>query len=350
LSTPALIIDQDLLKQNIAFLANYACGRVSLRPHAKTHKCLEISRLQIESGAAGITTATIWEASALAAAGIGDILIANQVVGSAKIVLAAQIAGVCDLTVVIDDVRNARELAAAAVAEGTSIGFLVDVDVGMGRCGVRTPEQAQILAEQASVLAGLRFRGLMGYEGHCVRQQDREQRMSKTLMAMERLIQAVQAIELAGLTVDIVSAGSTGTYDLTGDVARVTELQAGSYVFSDTAYAPIVPEFRIALTVLATVISRWDTVLVLDCGTKSIAVELALPQILGHEAIPRYVAEEHAVFDVPRDCSLDLGDRVNVISGHCCGTTNLHAVHHVVADTQIVDVWPIFARGPGRGT
>ena len=172
LSTPVLIVDLDRTQKNVAFLADHARGRVDLRPHAKTHKCVEIARLQIESGAIGSFTATIWEAFELAAGGVDNILIANEVVGRERIALAAEVASSCSLTVAIDNIENARELAVAASAVGTSIGFLVDVDVGMERCGVRSPSQALALAEQAADLAGLNFRGLMGYEGHCVRQPD----------------------------------------------------------------------------------------------------------------------------------------------------------------------------------
>ena len=228
---------------------------------------------------------------------------------------------------------------------GTRIGFLVDVDIGMGRCGVRSPQAAAALAEQAGALEGLAFEGLMGYcEGHCVHEPDPGERGRKTREAMGQLVEAVEAVRSAGIDVRTVSAGGTGTMEITGAVEEVTELQIGSYVFLDTAYARIVPEFEVALTVLATVVSRQGEVVVLDCGSKAISGEHAPPEIEGHAASLRYLAEEHAVFDVDPGCELDLGHRVRVRTGHCCATTNLHGVHHVVVEGIVTDAWPIVRR------
>jgi D-serine deaminase-like pyridoxal phosphate-dependent protein len=161
---------------------------------------------------------------------------------------------------------------------------------------------------------------------------------------MRRLLAAVDSIREAGIAVETVSAGGTGTLELTGAVEEVTELQIGSYVFMDTAYARIVPELEVALTVLATVISRQGNAVVLDCGSKAISAEHAPPELEGHEATLRYLAEEHAVYDVDAACRLDLGDCVQVRTGHCCATTNLHRVHHVVAGGLVTELWPIARR------
>jgi D-serine deaminase-like pyridoxal phosphate-dependent protein len=349
LATPVLLVDLEAVRRNIAVATECTRGRVALRPHAKTHKSVELARLQVAGGAIGVTTATVWEAAAMARGGIESILIANEVVGSEKIALAAETACTTRLTVVVDDIRNAHDLSAAAAGAGTEIGFLVDVDIGMNRCGVRSPTQARVLAARAAGLVGLSFEGVMGYEGHCVLEPDRCERAAKAAAALERLAEAVEAIVASGLPVGIVSSGGTGTYDMTSTVESVTELQLGSYVFLDTAYARVAPVFEVALTVLATVISRQEGTIVLDCGTKTVSAEHAPPEIVGHTAAPRYIAEEHAVFAAGEECSLDVGDRVNVVTGHCCATTNLHAAHHVVVDGVVTDIWPIVARGPGRG-
>src|SRR5262249_50712058 len=159
-------------KRNIALASELTRGRVALRPHVKTHKSVELARLQVEQGAIGVTTATIQEAEMMVRGGIESVLVANEVVGAGTLGLAAEPAGVTRLTVAIDDRRNARELAAAAVAAGTKIGVLVDVDTGMGRCGVRSPDEAAALAVEARLLEGLVFEGVMGYEGHCVHERD----------------------------------------------------------------------------------------------------------------------------------------------------------------------------------
>jgi D-serine deaminase-like pyridoxal phosphate-dependent protein len=344
LPTPALVVELETVRRNLAIAAERARGRVALRPHAKTHKTVELARLQVDHGAIGVTAATLGEAAALARGGIESVLIANEVVGVGKPETAAELAGTTRLTVAVDDVRNSRKLAAAARATGTTIGVLVDVDVGMGRCGVRSAEAAAALAEEAGSLEGLAFEGVMGYEGHCVHEPDPDERRRKALAAMERLVESVDRIGSAGIAVPIVSAGGTGTFEITRGVEALTELQIGSYVFMDTAYARIDPAFEVALTVLSTVISRQGDVVVLDCGSKSISGEHASPALEGHDAVLRYLAEEHGVYDVGKGCTLDLGDRVRVRTGHCCATTNLHSVHHVVVDGAVAELWPITRR------
>ena len=344
LPTPALVVDLDKVKRNVALASEMTRGRVALRPHVKTHKSVELAQLQVEHGAIGVTTATMLEAEAMVRGGIESVLVAHEVVGTGKLELAAELAGVNRLTVAIDDRRNARALAAAAVAAGTKIGVLVDVDTGMGRCGVRSADEAAALADEAGSLEGLVFEGVMGYEGHCVHEPDPAERRRKTSAAMQRLVAAVERIRAAGIAVQTVSAGGTGTLELTAADEQVTELQIGSYVFMDAAYTRIVPELEVALTVLATVISRNEETLVLDCGSKAISAEHAPPELEGHEATLRYLAEEHAVFDAGARCTLDLGDRVRVRTGHCCATTNLHRVHHVVAGGVVVELWPIARR------
>ena len=344
LPTPALVVDLNRVRRNVALASDRARGRVALRPHAKTHKAAELARVQVEHGAVGVTTATVLEAEAMARGGIESVLIANEVVGAGKAEAAAELAGITRLTVAVDDLRNARDLAAAAIAAGTRIGFLVDVDVGIGRCGVRSADAAAMLAEEAGSLDGLVFEGVMGFEGHCVHEPDPIERRCKAEAAMVPLIGAVNRIRAAGMTVNTVSAGGTGTLEFTGAIEEVTELQIGSYVFMDTAYARIVPEFEVALTVLATVISRHGDAIVLDCGTKAVSAEHAAPELEGHQAMLRYLAEEHAVYDVSRECTLDLGDRVFVRTGHCCATTNLHGLHHVVVDGVVAELWPIARR------
>jgi D-serine deaminase-like pyridoxal phosphate-dependent protein len=344
LSTPALVVDLEKVMRNVALASEVTEGRVALRPHVKTHKSVELARLQVEHGAIGVTTATILEAEAMVRGGIESVLVANEVVGTGKLELAAELAGVNRLTVAIDDPRNARALATAAVAAGTTIGVLVDVDTGMGRCGVRSADEAAALAGEAGSLEGLVFEGVMGYEGHCVHEPDPEERRRRTTAAMQLLVSAVERIRAAGIAVETVSAGGTGTLELTAVVEEVTELQIGSYVFMDAAYTRIVPRFEVALSVLATVISRKGDTLVLDCGSKAISAEHAPPELEGQAATLRYLAEEHAVFDVDTRCALDLGDRVRVRTGHCCATTNLHRVHHVVAGGIVIELWPIARR------
>jgi D-serine deaminase-like pyridoxal phosphate-dependent protein len=324
-------------------------GPTRLRPHVKSHKSAEIARLQIEAGAIGLTAATVWEAAAMAAAGMDDLLIANEVVGEEKIRCLAAIARNARVTVAVDHVRNAEALSAAASTVGAKIGVLIDVDVGLGRCGVRTEQEARTLAEGVRPLPGLDLRGVMGYEGHCALESDRGTRAANVRIAMERLLAVVDALRSAGFPMEIVSAGGTGTFDLTGRHPGVTELQAGSYVFMDSSRTDLVLDFETGLTVLATVASRHRTTVVLDCGKKTVGVDFKPPRIVGEAVRVRYVSEEHTVFDVDPDCGLELGQRVELLPSYCPTTINLHDVYYVVQDGVVIDIWPVLARGPGRG-
>jgi D-serine deaminase-like pyridoxal phosphate-dependent protein len=352
LTTPALILDAAAMRRNIALMAARTSGPTRLRPHAKSHKCAQIARLQLEAGAIGMTTANVWEAVALVQAGIDDLLIANEIVGEEKIRRLAEAARNARLTVAVDDVRNAEALSAAAGAAGSEIGVLVDVDVGMNRCGVRTGEEALRVAGHISRLPHLRLRGVMGYEGHCGREADRTVRAQKAQAAMEYLLSIADRLAGAGLPVAVVSAGGTGTYDLTGMNPRVTEIQAGSYALMDATRLALLSEFAPALTVLTTVISRQGNTVVLDGGKKTVGVDFTLPWIAGlspEQAVPRSASEEHLLYDVAPECPLAMGDRVEVVPGYCPTTVNLHEVYHVVEDGVVVDLWPVLARGAGRG-
>jgi D-serine deaminase-like pyridoxal phosphate-dependent protein len=189
----------------------------------------------------------------------------------------------------------------------------------------------------------------MGYEGWVVMEPNRQVRAQKASEAIGRLVAGVELLEQAGFPIEIVSAGGTNTHDMTGAHARVTELQAGSYALMDAAYAPLSPAFRPALTILATVMSRQETTAVLDCGTKVVAVDLALPAPMDPNIKVREVHEEHTLLDVAADHPLRFGDRVELTVGYCGGTVNLHDAYHVVEQDRVTDIWPILARGDGRG-
>ena len=256
LATPALVLDLAVLARNIAAMQQRLRGGAALRPHGKAHKSPEIAALQLRAGAIGIMTATVWEALALARAGIPDILVGNIVRGMARCAAVAEIAGHTDTTALVDDTGNADELAAAARQAGVEIDVLVDLDVGQHRTGARTPDEAVEVARHVSRTPGLRLRGVHGYEGHVSLEQDAERRRSGALEASERRSACADAIRDAGGVVEIVSAGGTGMWDSTGRDPRVSELHPGSYVFMDAAHWRQVPEPEASLHVLATVLSR----------------------------------------------------------------------------------------------
>jgi D-serine deaminase-like pyridoxal phosphate-dependent protein len=349
LITPALILDLDILRRNIAAMADWTVTHAKIRPHTKVHKCVEIARMQIAAGAIGLTTATVWEAAAMARAGFDNILIANEVAGEEKLALLAETAHETNILVGVDHPECAQALFSAVQKAGSRIGVLVDIDVGMRRGGARSYEEAVRVAQTVSSLPGLELRGAMGYEGWVVMEPDCAVRARKAAEAIGRLVAGVARLEEAGFTIGIVSAGGTNTHDVTGAHARITELQAGSYALMDAGYAPLSPKFLPALSVLGTVMSRHETSAVLDCGTKVIAIDVAPP--VAHEAgiKVRELHEEHTLLDVAADHPLRFGDRVELTVGYCGGTVNLHDAYHVVEQGRVVDIWPIVARGDGRG-
>jgi D-serine deaminase-like pyridoxal phosphate-dependent protein len=349
IDTPAPLIDVAQLDRNIAAMADaFALGPVSLRPHAKTHKCSAIALRQIAAGAIGITCAKVGEAEALAHPDIDDILIANEIVGPLKIARLVALARRSRITVAVDDAGNVAELSSGAASAGVTIGILVDLDVGMGRAGVATIEAAVALAHRVAGSAGLRFRGLMGYEGHVVDERALVQRHEGTRAALEKLSAARRAVEKSGLTVECLSAGGTGTYAVTSGWPDLTEAQVGSYVFMDANYRAIegMEAFAPSLTVLATVMSRpTPTTVIVDAGLKAMGSEYAAAELLDFpQAHCIYLSEEHGRFDFPADPGLHLGDKVRVLPPHGCTTSNLHDRYYALREGD-VEIWPIEARG-----
>lgn len=347
LTTPALVLDVEILRQNIATMAEWTRSHAKIRPHTKTHKCAEIARLQVAAGALGITVATVWEAMAMAGAGLDNILIANELMGEEKLRRAAETARETNILVAVNSVAGAEGLARAAVTAGAKIGVLIEMDVGMRRGGVRTQDEALTLAAALSRLPGIVLRGITGFEGHAVLEPDRHLRAKIAAEAVDRLVACAEALEQGGFEIEIVSAGGTNTYDMTGANPRVTELQAGTYALMDSAYAPFAPAFKPALHMMGTVVSRNERTAVLDCGTKVMSMDMGSPVLLEIGATIRAVHEEHTLLDVEDEKRLPVGEVVEMVVRYCGGTVNLNDVYNVVEGDRVVDVWPILARGPG---
>jgi D-serine deaminase-like pyridoxal phosphate-dependent protein len=343
-STPALVLNLDAAEANIGRMAALAAANgCGLRPHAKAHKSPDLARRQIAAGAVGITTATAEEALAFAAEGIDDILVANQVAVPEKMDALARAARELRITVAVDDEENVRDLAARATAAGSVVGVLVEVDIGMGRCGVRHPADAANLALLAADLPGLMPRGVMGYEGHCIDDPDPVSRRRRTEAAVGRLSEAVAALESCGLPAEVVSAGGTGTADITSGLAPVTEIQAGSYVLMDVYHQLTTAAFAVALTVRATVISRHGDLIVVDAGRKALGGDLALPQLADVAGETAFVHEEHSGYRVEPG-RMRVGDQVSIVVGYAPTAVNLHGAYHVVAGGTVVDRWDVCGR------
>lgn len=349
-TTPALLLDLDVARRNIATMAAKFEGLPAmLRPHIKVHKSIELAQMAVEAGAVGVACATAWEAEVMATGGIADVLVANQVVQRDKVVAVAELGREHRITVTVDDVRNIDQLARAADDAGARLEVLIELDVGMGRCGVRTQEELLPLAERIAELPTLSFRGLQAYEGHCMLEPDRDKRIHDAGVANEQAVQAADFLAERGHPCADISGGGTGTYFITGAHPRFTEVQAGSYALLDCFHGNLVPGgFEVALTVLGTVVSRQGKTVVLDCGRKSVGIDFVTPPLVHFsEAEIRYYAEEHCLADFPGSPPLDLGDTAEVMAGYGPTTVNLHDVFHIIEGDVVTAIWPVNPRGSG---
>lgn len=348
LDTPALLINGPALTRNIERMAAFFRNRpAKLRPHFKNHKCTQIARRQLAAGSAvGITAAKLAEAEALAEAGIDDVLIANQVVGRRKLERMVKLAGRIKLRVAIDHVDHALAISEFAARAGVTVGLLIEVDIGMGRCGLPAGEAALTLARRIAELPGVRFDGLQAYEGHLVSLADPEERRRRVREAFEQAVRTRRLIEAAGIPVGVISGGSTATYAITGLIEGIDEIQAGTYATMDWSYAEVAGDFEIALSVLTRVISRpKNGVAVLDVGVKGVGHEFGPPKVKAHPAarVPAFGSEEHCVVQDAPDWRI--GDAAELIPSHACTTCNLYRQIHVYEEGRVVDVWAIEGSG-----
>ena len=353
--TPALVIDADAMERNIARMAEFFAGsRAKLRPHAKTHKSPIIANKQIKAGAVGATCAKLGEAEALAHGGVNDILIANQIVGPHKIGRLVRLGRQIDIAAAVDNIDNARQISDAAVAAGSSVRLLVEVNVGMNRCGVEPGSEAVELAKQVASLPGIRFFGIQSYEGHLVMLDGHENRRERVLEAMAPVIETRQMIEAAGVPVTVISGGGTGTFDITSTIEGFDEIQAGSYVFMDAKYGTVEgPDavFEPALYIWSTIVSRPTRErAVADIGLKTATSELGLPVMADYrDSKTVSLSEEHVKLLLEGEAqSLRVGDKVRFQPGHVCTTVNLHDAYVVARDGMVEAVWPVAARGRSR--
>ncbi len=337
-----------MLLRNIEQMSSdMAKARTNVRPHGKTHKTPAIAHLQIEAGAIGLCCATIGEAEVMAAAGINNILIANEMVSEVAIRRTVSLAHHTNILVPVDDTKNVHELSAAARHYGSKLDILVDLDVGMGRCGARTLEQAIELAKAVRDCPGLRLRGLFGYEGHVQFIADRAERTRQGRAANQRLADAAKILCGMGFNIEIVSAAGTGTYDIAGGFPGITEIEPGSYVFMDGTYRKLDLPFGQSLTVLSSVVSRpTDNLVILDAGSKGISAERFNPSVRGYESAIeiKSLHEEHALGIRRSGIDPRPGDKLHLIPSHCCGTVNLYDQMYVTRNGIVEAIWPIAAR------
>jgi D-serine deaminase-like pyridoxal phosphate-dependent protein len=357
LPTPALLIDLDIFERNLQALAGYMKGRpVTFRPHGKAHKSPVIGKLQLGSGAKGLCAAKLGEADVLVRAGIADVLITAEVVGRLKIErLMGLLAITPDVKAVVDNEQNVVDLSTAALAARRKLKVAIDCNVGQNRTGLGTPEEVVALAQVIARQKGLELVGLQGYGGNNQHVKGFANRRAREVQSNERVVAARQALEKAGFTVQMVSVGGTGSYNIDADFPGITEIQPGSYVFMDTNYNKIggrdtaeFSEFGNSLSVLTTVISRATAGrAVVDAGGKSLSTDEATPEPMDLTGATYGVSgDEYGALrlqDPSRE--LEVGDQVRILPGHCDTTVNLHNVYFAVRKGVVEHVWPIEGRG-----
>jgi 3-hydroxy-D-aspartate aldolase len=359
LNTPVLVMDRDALQRNVEAMAAFARERgLALRPHAKTHKSVEIAQLQMAAGAVGVCCAKLGEAEAIAAGGIENILITSPVVTPQAIErLMALNARISDLRVVADNPDNVDTLAAAAKEAGKALAILVDIDPGIRRTGVPSAEAAVALAKSITDAPSLRYAGVQYYCGAQQHIESYADRRAAIADRTEYLRSVIEALNAASLPPDVVTGGGTGTHRIDAELGVLTELQTGSYVFMDKQYLDCDLDgqagrpFETSLFVDAHVISaNSSSMATIDAGFKALSTDGGLPVVKDgapEGAMFVFMGDEHGALIAP-DHAFRIGDHISLAVPHCDPTVNLYDAYHVVRDGTLIGIWPVSARGHSR--
>jgi D-serine deaminase-like pyridoxal phosphate-dependent protein len=354
LETPAVLIELDVLERNLARMAAAAreCG-VRLRPHAKTHKAIEVGRLQLGAGAVGLSLAKTGEAEAFAQAGFDDIFLAYPIVGESKGRRLLALAERVRLAVGVDSLEGAATLAGVFQAANRRLDVLLKIDVGFRRVGV-TPDVAPELAGRLASLRGLRLRGVFTHAGHGYLRDTPEEVAAVGRQEGETLAAVAERLRRAGLPVEEVSVGSTPTARHAMAMPGVSECRPGNYVFHDASQVSLgtCGLEDCALSVLATVVSvPAPERAVVDAGSKTLSSDPLRPRagghglVLGRRSRLERLSEEHGVVAVAEGESFRVGERLRLLPNHACVVANLHDRLHAVRGDRIEDVWRVAARG-----
>lgn len=359
--TPAVVVDRGLVQRNIdAMAADARAGGKLLRPHAKTHKMLEVARMQLAAGSRGLQVAKLGEAEALLPSGVDDIFVGYPIVGAQKITRLLDLAEKVRVSISLDDLAVAEPIARAAHARGITLPVLLEINTGMDRVGV-TPDRAVETARRLADLPGLEIRGVKTHEGQALsRSASIAETEREAYAACALMVATAEAIRADGIPCPEVSLGCTGTARFDVRAPGVTEVRPGTYVFYDaTQVAHGQATFAdVAAWVVATVVSRPDDQrAVIDAGSKVLSSDRLnqkdAPVMMGrlidrpdHHVVR--VNEEHGVIATPPGSTLRIGDRVAIVPSHICPVINLTDEVLVADDGVLVDTWRVAARGRVR--
>ena len=356
--TPALLLDLDAFEDNVTTMASFVRSKgKAFRPHGKTHKCPEVARALIEAGAIGCCAARLSEAEVFAEFGIPGLLITTAVIGKEKIARAIALAGRAPDTIfVVDDRQNVRDINDAAGRRAEPVNLAVDLF--FGRTGIPPGQPAVELAQLIDSLPNVTFAGLQSYDGAAAHTTPFDARSARTKMTMSKAVETRAMLERAGIACPLVTGGSTGTYRFDADNPGITELQPGSFVFMDMEYGTIggpdgseYRDFKNALTVITTVVSRSPGLAIVDGGYKAFSTDRPFtPRAVGLDGVTYgWAGDEHGRLDVS-NASRDvrLGDRIEFIPPHVDPTVNLYDNIYALRGDRVEAVWPIAARGKSQ--
>lgn len=352
--TPALILDLDAFESNLKRMHESLAGRnVKLRPHAKSHKCPQIALRQMALGAVGVCCQKVSEAEAMVDGGVNDVLIANEVVGAAKIRRLVALSKRAKIAVCADHPDNVGALDAAARDGGITLNVLVEVNVGANRCGIEPGAPAFKLAQQIHSCKNLHFAGLQAYQGGAQHMRKTEERRAAIEAACAMVTRTTALLTQAGIPCERVTGAGTGTYMFEAASNIYHELQTGSYIFMDVDYANNdwtesgIPRFEHSLFVWATVMScaAADRAIV-DAGLKASSIDSGMPRVFDTPGVEYIKAsDEHGVLKLDAGVSLPLGHKLKLVPGHCDPTVNLYDHLVCVRGGKVEALWPIAARG-----
>ena len=352
LDTPVLWVDLDRMEHNITSLGiHFRKAGVQWRPHVKGIKIPAIAHKALAAGAIGVTCAKLGEAEVMAAAGIHDILIANQVVGSHKITRLVNLRRQADVKIAVDSEATLTELGQAAVAKGVEIGVLVELNTGMERAGVLPGDPAVALSRRVHETPGLRYHGLMAWEGHACVEKEEGWKEGEIKRSVGLLTESAEQCRQAGLPVDIVSGGGSGTYKVTPFQPGVTEIQAGGAIFNDATYSQWGVETQPSLFIRVTVTSRpKPTRMIIDAGWKTLPAWFGMPTPVGLSGIEKVAmsAEHGNVTFETANTDVKVGDKLDFMLGYVDATLFLHDDLYGLRNDIVEVIWPILGRGKLR--
>jgi D-serine deaminase-like pyridoxal phosphate-dependent protein len=350
LDTPCLILDMVALEHNMNVVADFYRDRTcKMRPHVKNHKSPLIAHMQIRAGGTvgGVCAAKVSEAEAMVQGGISDVFITNQVVTRDKIARLCALAGQADMKVACDNPQNVRDLSAGAQAAGTTLGVIIEVETGLHRCGVQSPGQGVELARLIRTLPGLAFRGVMSHQVLPPdAPRDRETRYTEGRRMIQICLDVKDAIEAAGIPVEVVSTGESWSYDVAGDTPGVTEVQGGSYLLMETSYR-YMSEFQHAGKVLASVISTpRPGVAIGDAGMEAMGLIKGVPEVEGMPGVTvKSLDAQSTILQLEGDAKLGIGDKFTLLPSQQDAMISRWDQYIAVRNGKVEAVWDI----PGRG-